>query len=328
MASVFGRILLITGGSEFLSDRTRRRAVAAVTAHDPECEITTAVGGQLVAGELLTLTSASLFSASTAVVITDLQDLGEDAAAELLAYAAAPSDDVAVVLVHGGGNKGRGVLDKLRKFDAVTESKQDAPKYERDHAAWVRGEVRSLGASMDDQAASTLVTAIGLDLRALAGAADQLVAALPDGDTTIGVEVVRRYFGGRAEVRGYEIADAALDGRLDLAVERLRWALTAKVAPVVIVAAVASGLRQLVRLSTAPSGLRDADLAKHVGAPPFKLSGMRRQVAQWDSHGLSVALAAVAQADLDVKGATADPAYAIERMVLRVASLRRRPSRG
>ncbi len=325
---MFGRILLITGGSEFLSDRTRRRAVAAVASHDPECEITPAVGGQIGPGELVALTSASLFSASTAVVITDLQDLHEDVAAELLAYAAEPSDEVALILVHGGGQKGRGVLDKLRKLPAVTESKQEAPKYERDHVAWLRAEVRSLNASIDERAATTLVTAVGLDLRALAGAADQLVASLPEGDTTISDEVVRRYFGGRAEVRGYEIADAALDGRLDHAVERLRWALTAKVAPVVIVAAVASGLRQLVRLATAPPGLRDADLAKQVGVPPFKLSGMRRQLAQWDAAGLATALAVVAQADLDVKGATADPAYATERMVLRVASLRRRATRG
>ncbi|WP_229051426.1 DNA polymerase III subunit delta [Aeromicrobium sp. Leaf350] len=327
MPSVFGRILLITGGSEFLADRTRRRAVSAVLAEEPECEVSECVAGQLVPGELLTLTSPSLFSTASAVVVHDLQDLGDDVQAELLAYAAEPAPEVALVLVHGGGQKGRGVLDKLRKLSAVSEAKQEAPKYERDHAGWVRAEVKRLGTSMSDEAASTLVTAVGLDLRALAGAADQLVASVPEGDD-ISVEVVRRYFGGRAEVRGYEIADAVLDGRLDIAVERLRWAFASRTSPVVVVSAVASGVRQLVRLATAPQGLRDADLAKHVGAPPFKIQGMRRQLQQWDATGLQGALAAVAQADLDVKGATADPEYATERMVLRVASLRRRPSRG
>ncbi|GAA1726523.1 DNA polymerase III subunit delta [Aeromicrobium alkaliterrae] len=327
MPSVFGRILLITGGSEFLADRTRRRAVSAVLAEQPECEVSECIAGQLVPGELLTLTSPSLFSTASAVVVHDLQDLNEDVQAELLAYAAEPAAEVALVLVHGGGQKGRGVLDKLRKLSAVSEAKQEAPKYERDHAAWVRAEVRRLGTAMSDEAASTLVTAVGLDLRALAGAADQLVASVPEGDE-VSVEVVRRYFGGRAEVRGYEIADAVLDGRLDIAVERLRWAFAARTSPVVVVSAVASGVRQLVRLATAPQGLRDADLAKHVGAPPFKIQGMRRQLQQWDPAGLQGALAAVAQADLDVKGATADPEYATERMVLRVAALRRRPSRG
>jgi len=327
VASVFGRILLITGGSEFLADRTRRRAVAAVLAEDPECEVAEAIGGQLVPGELMTLTSPSLFSSSSAVVVHDVQDLADDVQAELLAYVAEPAAEVAVVLVHGGGQKGRGLVDKLRQASTVGEAKQEAPKYERDHVAWVRGEVRQLGAVLSEQAATVLVTAVGLDLRALAGAADQLVASVPAGEE-VSVEVVRRYFGGRAEVRGYEIADAVLDGRLDVAVERLRWAFAARTSPVVVVSAVASGLRQLVRLATAPQGLRDADLAKHVGAPPFKTQGMRRQLQQWDPAGLQGALVAVAQADLDVKGATADAEYATERMVLRVASLRRRPSRG
>ncbi|MFT4298308.1 MAG: DNA polymerase III subunit delta [Aeromicrobium sp.] len=326
MASLFGKVFLITGGNEFLADRARRRAVAAVLAEDPECEVTEAQGGQLGPGELLTLTSPSLFSASSAVVVHDIQDLGDDVQAELLAYVAAPAPEVTVILVHGGGQKARGLLDKLRKAAAVSEAKQEPLKYERDHVAWVRGEVRQLGATMPEEAATTLVAALGMDLRALAGAADQLVASVPEGEE-ISDAVVRRYFGGRAEVRGYEIADAVLDGRLDLAVERLRWALTSKVAPVVIVSSLASGLRQLVRLATAPPNLRDGDLAKHVGAPPFKLQVLRRQLRQWDAQGLHGALAAVAQADLDVKGAAADPGYATERMILRVVSLRRRPPR-
>ncbi|MFT4188088.1 MAG: DNA polymerase III subunit delta [Aeromicrobium sp.] len=327
MASPFGKVLLITGNSEFLAERVRRRAVEAVRGQEADCQLTETVGSQLGAGELLGLTSASLFSAATALVVDGIHDLAEPVQAELLAYAAEPSPDVAMVLIHGGGQKARGLLDKLRKLPAVQEAKQEAPKYERDHIGWVRGEVQALGSSLSEEAASVLVTAIGLDLRALAGAADQLVSSVPDGGS-VSADVVRQYFGGRAEVKGYEIADAVLDGRIDVAVERLRWALSTKVAPVVIVSSVASGLRQLILLATAPPNLRDGDLAKHVGAPPFKLSAMRRQVRHWDTDGLKEALQVVAQADLDVKGAAADAAYATERMVLRVASLQRRPARG
>jgi DNA polymerase-3 subunit delta len=51
---------------------------------------------------------------------------------------------------------------------------------------------------------------------------------------------------------------------------------------------------------------------------------MRQQLRSWEQDGLAHALGAVAQADLDVKGGSADPAYAIERMVLQVAAQRRR----
>lgn len=323
MATAFGRILLITGNAEFLSDRTRRRAVAAITAEQPDCEIAETLASQLSAGELAGLTSPSLFCASSAVVVLELQDIGDAAQAELLAYAASPSDDVALVLVHGGGQKGKGLLDKLRAMSSVAEVAHEAPKYERDHARWVRTELRDLGATIDEDAASLLVAAVGQDLRALAGAADQLVASVEKGEH-IEVEVVRRYFGGRADVRGFEIADAAIEGRIHVALEQARWAEGARVAPVLITSAFASGLRSLAKLSGAPGGLRDNEVASRIGAPPFKVRALRQQLRHWEPEGLARALDAVARADLDVKGGAADPAFAIERMVLQVAASRRR----
>lgn len=323
MASGFGKILLLTGGSEFLSERTRARAVAALKAEEPECEVHTATAAGLGPGELAGLTSPSLFSSASALVLTDLQDLADAPAQELLAYAASPAPETAVVLIHGGGQKGKGVLDKLRAQAAVHEVKSEAPKYERDHASWVATEFRSHGRRIDEDAATMLVAAVGQDLRALAGAADQLSTTLEDGaDVTL--EVVRRYFGGRADVRGYEIADATIDGRINVALENVRWAETARVAPVLITSAVAAGLRQLAKLADAPGGMRDADLARMVGVPPFKLRTMRGQLRSWDSAGLTAALDAAARADLDVKGGAADPTYAVERMVLQVAAARRR----
>ncbi|GAA3531243.1 DNA-binding protein [Aeromicrobium flavum] len=325
VANPFGKILLITGNSEFLSDRARRQAVDQIRAAVPAAEVAQAVASSLAPGEFTALTSASLFSEATAVVLTDLQDLGEQVAGELLAYAAAPSDDTSVVLIHGGGVKGKGLLDKLRKTPAVSEVAQQAPKYERDLIAWVRQESRDLGRAIDDEGAAVLVAAVGSDLRSLAAAVDQLVTTLAEGER-LDAAVVRRYFGGRAEVRGYEIADAALDGRLDLALERARWAEAAKVAPLLITAALASGLRQLARVVTAAPGLRDADLAREIGAPPFKIRALRQSARGWNETSLRHALDAVAHADLQVKGGSAEPAHAVERMIIDVAVARSRTS--
>lgn len=323
MASAFGKILLITGNAEFLADRTRARAVKAVTAEHPECEVAESTASGLQPGELAGLTSPSLFSDVSALVLTELQDLPDTAQTELLAYANETSPDIAVVLVHGGGNKGKGLLDKLRKIGTVSEVKLEQPKYERDYARWVYTEVRDLGARIDEEAATLLVASVGQDLRALGGAADQLVSNLEPG-AQISASLVQQYFGGRADVRGYEIADAAIDGRINVALEQARWAETAKVAPVLITSALATGLRSLAKLSSAPEGMRDNELASHIGAPPFKIRSLRQQLRSWDADGLAKALAAVAQADIDVKGGAADPAYAVERMVLQVAAQRRR----
>jgi DNA polymerase-3 subunit delta len=155
--SAFGKLLLITSagpGGEFLADRMRERALASVLAGEPGCEVTTASAGSLAAGEFLGLTSASLFSAATAVVLADLQDAAEGPSQELAAYAAEPSPEVAVILLHAGGQKGKKLLDQLRSAPAVTEVKIEAPKYERDFVGWARGESRDVGAPLDDAAAA------------------------------------------------------------------------------------------------------------------------------------------------------------------------------
>jgi DNA polymerase-3 subunit delta len=333
-ASAFGKLLLITcagPGGEFLADRVRERALASVLAGDPGCEITTASAGALTAGEFLGLTSASLFSAATAVVLTDLQDATEGPSAELAAYAAEPSPDVAVVLMHAGGQKGKKLLDQLRSVAAVTEVKVEAPKYERDFVGWARNESREVGAPLDDVAATLLVQAVGQDLRALAGAIDQLAstrdapqAGTADGTAAISADTVRKYFGGRADVRGYEIADAAIEGRFDVALERVRWAESAKVAAPVIVSALAAGLRSLAKLADVGTGVSDADAAKLVGAPAFKIRSLRGQLRGWNPDALATALSAVAQTDLDIKSGEADPAYAVERLVLQIFAARQR----
>lgn len=323
MTSAFGKILLLTGNAEFLAERTKQRAVAAIKAEADECEVAESVAGSLGPSDLAALTSPSLFSTSSAVVITDLQDLAEAAQHELLAYAGAPPEQAAMILVQGTGQKGKGLLDKLRALPTVHEVKHAEPKYERDYARWVLGEVRDLGGRIAEPAATLLVAAVGQDLRALAGAADQLVVSVPPG-SEISTETVRRYFGGRADVRGYEIADAAIDGRLSAALEQTRWAEDAKVAPVLITSAVATGLRSLARLADAPGGLSQGELARQVGVPPFKLTGMRKQLGHWSPAALAAALDAAAQADLDVKGGASDPAFAVERLVLQVCAARGR----
>jgi DNA polymerase-3 subunit delta len=322
--SAFGKLLLITGGGpggEFLADRVRARALASVLASEPGCEVATASAGSLTAGEFLGLTSASLFSAATAVVISDLEDAPEAPGEELVAYAAEPSAEVAVILVHAGGQKGKRLLDQLRSAPAVTEVKIEAPKYERDFVGWARGESREIGTPLDEPAATLLVQAVGQDLRALAGAVDQLAATQGQGEP-ISADIVRKYFGGRADVRGYEIADAAIEGRFDVALERVRWAESAKVAAPVIVSALAAGLRSLAKLADVNAGVSDVDAAKLVGAPPFKIRSLKAQLRDWNPQGLAAAMDAVAAADLDIKSGEADPAYAVERLVLQIAQAR------
>ncbi len=318
-ADVLGRVTLVTGKEEFLSERTVVAVKDAVHAYDAEAELSDTAAADLGLGTLGELAAPSLFSATRCVVVRALEDLPEESVPGLLGYAGAPVDDVALVLVHTGGQKGSGVLAKLRKLDAVVEVKSGEPKA-HELPRFVAAEVRARGARIDEAAADALVQAVGQDLRSLAGAADQLASDFPG--ETLTPEKIKRYFGGRAEAKSFAVADAAFAGQREAALEELRWALDGGTAAVLVTSAFAGSARQLARLSGVPGGMKEGDLAREVGAPPWKLRMLRGQLRGWTADGLGAAVRAVAQADADIKGAAGDAPYTLERLVLTVTALR------
>jgi DNA polymerase III subunit delta len=319
-SDILGRVTLVTGPEEFLNQRTVAVALSAVRDAHPESEISETTAESVSMGVLADLSSASLFSSIRCVVVRGLEDLPDTAYDGLVDYAAAPAEDIGLVLVHSGGQKGSGLLNRLRKLTGTVTEVKSAPLKQFEFAKFVSAEVRAHGGRIAEDAAELLVQAVGQDLRALAGAAQQLASDYPEEPLTSAI--VQRYFGGRAEVKSFAIADAAIYGRTAVALEELRWALDSGTAPVLVTSAFAAGLRGLARFASAPRGLRDADLAREAGVAPWKLRILREQSRGWDDRGLAQAIVAVARADAQVKGAAGDAAYSLERMVLTVTGAR------
>jgi DNA polymerase-3 subunit delta len=318
MTDALGTVTLVTGKEEFLNERAVREIRAAVRAYDPEAELSETSAGELTPATLGELAAPSLFSSVRCVVVRNLEDLPDASVDGLLDYAAAPADDVALVLVHGGGVRGTGVLTKLRKSSGVTERKSVELKA-WEVAGFVTAEVRAHGGRIDKEAAQALVVAVGHDLRGLAAAADQLTH---DADgATITEDVVKRYFGGKAEGKSFVIADAAFLGRRQAALEELRWAMATGVPSTFVTSAFAGSARGLARYRSAAKNVREADLAREVGVPPWKLKDIKSQAQGWTDQNLARAIRAVAQADADIKGAAGDPSYTLERLVLTISGL-------
>ncbi len=322
---VLGRVTLVTGKEEFLNERTVAAVRTAVRHHDAEAELSETMASDLTLGSLGEMSAPSLFSSTRCVVVRALENLPDESVAGVLEYAAAPADDVALVLVHGGGQKGSGTLTKLRKLSTVTEAKSGELR-PSEYPGFVAAEVRQHGSTIEPDAADALVQAVGQDLRSLAAAADQLANDFPG--EGISAERVKQYFGGRAEAKSFAVADAALWGRRTAALEELRWALDGGTAPVLVTSAFAGGARGVARYKSAPRGMREPDLAREVGVPPWKLRTIRDQSRGWSDGGIARAIRAIAQADADIKGAASDPAYTLERLVLTITDLRdeRRPA--
>jgi DNA polymerase-3 subunit delta len=320
-ADVLGRVTLVTGKEEFLSDRTVAGVRTAVRRHDAEADLSETEASGLSLAALGELSAPSLFSSVRCVVVRALENLPDESVDGLLEYAGAPADDVALVLVHGGGQKGSGVLAKLRKLDAVTEVKSEELRAS-EYPGFVANEVRAHGASIEPDAAAALVQAVGQDLRSLSAAADQLANDFPGEALT--EDKVKRYFGGRAEAKSFAVADAAFWGRRRPALEELRWALDGGTPPVLVTSAFAGSARGIARYLCAPRGMREADLAREVGVPPWKVRTIRDQSRGWSEAGIARAIRTIAQADADIKGAAGDAAYTLERLVLTVTGLRDR----
>lgn len=319
-ASPFGRTAVVTGPEPLLADRAVAGLVATARAAGSEVDVSYAEASRLDPAELAEVTGATLFSSRRVTVIRGLADLPKALEDHVLALAAEPPPELLLVLVHGGGARGRPLLERLRKaapdvVDCPSPRPWELPQF-------VRAEATRAGGSASGDAASFLVDAVGHDLRALAAAVAQLVA---DAEAeAITIAQARRYFAGRAEVTSFAVADEALSGRTGPALERLRWALTTGVAPVLVTSALAAGLRGLGRLSASPAGLRETDLAREVGVPPWKLKSLRAQARGWTPAGLGRAVRMVARADADIKGAADDGAYALERAVIGVSRERGR----
>ncbi|HEX6233852.1 MAG TPA: DNA polymerase III subunit delta [Jiangellaceae bacterium] len=312
-------VTLVVGPEALLVERAIAAVVRQARAADADADVTEVDGGQLTAPALNEHVSPSLFTSRRVVVVNGVQDVADATAEALVAFCKAPIEDVSLVLVHPGGVKGKRLLDTLRKA-GVQEIACDRLTRADDHVEFVRSEVAAHGGRIEQAAARALVEAIGGDLRGLASAAAQLAADADGG--VIGSAAVATYFEGHAEVKGWVVADRAVEGRTADALEQLRWALETGTDPVLVTAALAMALRSLARLSGAARGVRDADLARDLGVPPWKVKILRGQLRGWTPSGLVRAIRAIADADLQVKGAGNDPTLALTTAIVEVGAAR------
>ncbi|SJZ55574.1 DNA polymerase III, delta subunit [Marinactinospora thermotolerans DSM 45154] len=311
-------LTVVVGDEELLVDRAVAEIVAMARAEDPEVVVHDLLPSQVGPGKLAEVTSPSLFGERRVVILRSVHDLTKDLAGEVTGYLKDPADDVVLVLVHAGGAKGKALLEAAVKAGAarVTCAK---PTKATERLQFVKGEFSRAGRQITADAAQALLDAVGNDLRELAAACTQLVA---DTEGRVDVKAVARYHTGRAEASGFTVADRAVEGRLSDALEQLRWSLSVGTAPVLINSALAGAVRGLAVVAQPPRGVNDAELAKRAKVPPWKLKTLRQQARGWTPQGVARALEVVAETDALIKGAGRDPAYALERAVIGIATAR------
>ncbi|HXD60853.1 MAG TPA: DNA polymerase III subunit delta [Lacisediminihabitans sp.] len=304
-------VILVSGTESVLADRAIRLLRDTLKAEDPSLEVSDIEADAYAPGELLTVASPSLFGEPRFIRATAVEKCTDAFIAEVMEYLESPADDTYLLLRHAGGVRGKKLLDALRGglgsgIEIVcAELKKDTEKF--DFAA---AEFASAGRRVTSGALRALTAAFSDDLSELASACQQLLA---DASEEITEQTVEKYYSGRVETNAFRVADVAIAGRHGEALILLRHALASGADPVPMVAAFASKLRTMAKISGARGG--SGQLAQQFGLAPWQVDRARRDLQGWDEAGLGRSIELLAETDAAVKGAERDPVFALERMV-------------
>lgn len=311
---------LVLGDEELLVERAVAEVLAearkrAGASGDADVPVNRMRVGDVSTYELAELLSPSLFADERIVVLEAAGEAGKDAAAVILSAAAEMPAGVVLVVVHSGGGRAKALATELQALGAVVHPCARITKLS-ERIDFVRKEFRRLRVKADEETVTAMLDAVGSDLRELASACSQLVA---DTGGAVDAAAVRRYHSGKAEVKGFDIADKAVAGDIEGAAEALRWAMMRGEPLVVLADALAEAIHTIGRVG--PLSGDPYRLAAQLGMPPWRVQKAQKQARYWSRDSVATAMKVVATLNANVKGAVADADYALESAVRRVAEL-------
>jgi len=310
---------LVLGEEELLIERAVASIVAQARAvtNDPDAmPVDRLRAGDASFAELAELLSPSLFAEDRVIVLEAAAEAGKDAVALVTAAAGDLPEGVVLVVLHTGGGRAKALAPALQKQGAEVHTCAKISKA-NERNEFVRNEFRTAGVRVSGDVVQAVVEAIGSDLRELAAACSQLAA---DTGGKVDVDAVRRYYSGRAEVTGFEVADLAVAGDRPAAMEALRWATDRGVPAVLLADALADSVHTIARVGSAGRGDPFA-LASQLGMPPWKVKKAQTQARGWTAATIGSALQVVAALNADVKGGAADTDYALEHALASILDL-------
>ena len=308
---------LVLGDEELLVERAVSDVLrsARQRAGTDDVPVSRMRAGDVGTYELAELLSPSLFADERIVVLEAAGEAGKDAAAVIAAAAADIPTGTVLVVVHSGGGRAKALANELQKLGAQLHRCARITK-PSERLDFIRKEFRALRVKADEETVTALLEAVGSDVRELASACSQLVA---DTAGAVDAAAVRRYHSGKADVKGFDIADKAVAGDIEGATEALRWAMMGGEPLVVLADALAEAVHTIGLV--APLSGDPYRLAAELGMPPWRVQKAQKQARRWSRDTVATAMKVVAVLNANVKGAVADADYALESAVRQVAEL-------
>ena len=262
-------------------------------------------GGLWQGGETADLATPSLFGERRALLVSNARALPDEGVRELARYLEAPDPGAPLVLVAVVGDRAKApaALVKLVKgVGTVTEVKIQR----KELPGWLLKRATAKGLDLAPDGAAALVDTLGEDPGALERALEQLATAFTGERITR--EIVARQFRGLGEQHVWDLCDRAFSRDLSGAMRSLRTLLEAGEAGLMLLGAITSRLRDLIRVASLPERLAPADAARQAGLRfDWQVRRYRQQAKRFSAEDLAGLHERIAWADRALKsGATDD----------------------
>jgi DNA polymerase-3 subunit delta len=262
-------------------------------------------GGLWQGGETGDLATPSLFGERRGLLVSNARALPDEGVRELARYIEAPDPDAPLVLVAVVGDRAKApaALVKLVKgVGTVTEVKIQR----KELPGWLLKRATAKRLDLAPDGAAALVDTLGEDPGALERALDQLATAFSGERITR--EIVARQFRGLGEQHVWDLCDKAFSRDLPGAMRSLRTLLEAGEAGLMLLGAITSRLRDLIRVKSLPERLAPAEAARMAGLRfDWQVRRYREQAKRFSPEELAGLHERIAWADRALKsGATDD----------------------
>ncbi|MFU1803061.1 DNA polymerase III subunit delta [Gardnerella swidsinskii] len=316
-------VTLVAGGDAYLNELNARTVREKVQESAPDAEIIeldASTADQYAFDEAV---GPSLFGDGTIVIINNLQQADEslvDAIENFCKQAQNSENNFVdssatwVIARHEGGLKGKSIITRLTKAGANTIT---VPDLKKDDAKlnFVMSIFERHNRSVEPQAAQRLVSVLGSKTGELAALCSQLCFDYDDNPITL--DIVDRYLIADPQVTGFFVADKAVAGHAGSAVLAARTAIAQGVDAIALIGALAAKVRVIALAMAIRNGTISSAEAK---VNPWALKMAMRQLAGWNSAGVSQCLQSLAWADEQCKGGSSDANYALEKCIMLIAA--------
>lgn len=251
-----------------------------------------------------------------------------DSVEPLVGYLGNPLDTTHLILVWTRGpalnrrtaGLPKKLTDVLKKL-GVTVTKTDVGS--RESGAWIDQQLAELGLSLDNQARRMLGEHLGDNVNRLVGIARSLLSTHGPG-TRLGVDEITPFLGSAGDVPPWDLTDAIDNGDIPASLRACRRMVHGgERHPLAILSSLTNHYARMASLDGAPVRT-EKDAADYLGVKgsTYPVKKAMQQARRMGSPGVKRAWGLLADADLDLRGATgAEAEQVLEVLIARLARL-------